>query len=140
MYINSNYGNMPHYGNQPSLPSPFPMPRVINDHKMPSYGNMPGLPSPYPMPIVIPDHRPKGGIIPNFHAPKSADTINYFGNAYAPDTINYFGSQNSKTYTLNSFDRAPAVYNMVDVVWDQPVYPQPIYHPKAMPTYQWGAK
>lgn len=126
MNINSNYGNMPHYGN------------------MPSYGNLPHFQIPTPMPRVIDDCGtgfcpPKGGIIPNYRAPITETTINYFGKS-GPDLINYFGSRDHKTYTMQSYDCPPGVYTMVDVNWQTPVYPQPVYQPHPMPMYNWGAK
>lgn len=121
MNINGNSGNMPFYGN------------------MPHYGNQPSFNMPYPMPRPIDDCGPKGGIIPNFHGPKGSDTINFYGKT-GPDLINYHGSYQAKSYTMQSYDCPPGVYNMVDVSWQQPSYPQPMYHPQPMPNYNWGAK
>ncbi len=105
MNINGNYGNMPGIGHKPNFPPNF-----------------------IPLPIVLPDCPPKGGTIPNFHAPKGMDTINYFG-VNGHDLINYHGAYKPKTYTMHSYNCPPGVYNMVDVNWCAPHYPQPIYHP-----------
>ena len=122
MNINGNFGNMPFYGNMPNYGN------QSFHSNMPAQGNHAHFQIPYPMPRIIDDCGPKGGIIPNFHGPVGADTINFFGKT-GPDVINYHGIHQAKTYTMQSYNCPPGVYNIVDVNWNQPKFPQPIYHP-----------